>query len=161
MVPTADAVYTTDRHEVIRARNIGSCMGLAALDPDNGVGGLLHALLPDARIDPFPADSISFNPYKYITTGVPLFLRHIFDMGAEHESLCLYAVGGAELIQDEIDFKTGYRNIVTLRRILWQEGVLMHANAFKGSSRRSLELDMTGLEVTVMDFKAGVTVYGT
>lgn len=136
-------------------------MTLAALDPQNRVGALLHALLPDARIDPFSADSLAFNPYKYITTGVSLYLRHVFDMGASHQSLLLFAIGGADLIPDDTDIKLGYRNIVALRRTLWQEGVLLYEHDFGGDTPRSVELNMSEETVFVTNRKKGRTAYGT
>ncbi len=158
-VPIADAEYTTDRHAVLKARNVGSCIALAALDRANMVGGLLHVLLPDARIDPFSADTIAFNPYKYISSGVSLYLRHIFDMGATHDTLCLYAFGGAELVPDTMDFKLGHRNIVTLRRSLWQEGVLLTKYDFGGDTPRSIQLDMDEQVIHMRNRKGGSTTY--
>lgn len=161
-VLAGDADYVTDSSVVLRARNIGSCVAIAAVDPAQGVGGILHALLPDARIDPFSSDSLSFNPYKYIPTGIPLFLRHIFDMGAEHRTLRVFTFGGYNLLAQNDQLTFGQRNIVAVRRVLWQEGVLIHRQRLGGGGPlHFVQLDMDQHMVTTFHRKLGRTEYGT
>jgi len=67
---------------------LASCVGLAAYDPQGGVGGMAHFLLPE------PVSS-AVQPEKYAASGVPRFLRRLEEAGARRERLRAVIAGGA------------------------------------------------------------------
>jgi chemotaxis protein CheD len=48
--------------------SLGSCLGITIYDPVKKIGGLLHIMLPDSKIDAAKADQ---PPYMFVDTGVP------------------------------------------------------------------------------------------
>lgn len=69
---------------------LGTCVGVAVYDSDNGIGGISHLLLPE----PILSDS-SFMPEKYASNGLPLFINAFYETGASTEKLKASIAGGA------------------------------------------------------------------
>ena len=51
---------------------LGSCLGLIAYDPQEKIGGLLHAMLPLSKIN---RDKAQANPCMFVDTGVPTLFK--------------------------------------------------------------------------------------
>jgi chemotaxis protein CheD len=69
----------------------GPCVALALCDPEAGVAGLLHVVLPGRRGVPRPGDRRAF----YADTGVPLLVEEMVNQGARRDRLQATVVGGA------------------------------------------------------------------
>ena len=128
---------------------LGSCIGLAAHDPVAGVGGLLHAMLPLSTMDPAKAAA---NPHVYVDTGVPALFRECYRLGARKERMIVkLAGGGFNGPTDRSDhFEIGKRNLLTLRKLLWKNGVLLHGEDVGGVNvPRTLRLNVATGAVTL------------
>lgn len=75
-------------------RDLGSCVGIAVRDPETGVGGLLHIMLPAYVPD---GSGMSFNPAKYADTGIDEMIRMLVQAGAARERLVAKLAGGAHM----------------------------------------------------------------
>ena len=62
--------YVGESKPLILRAALGTCVGVAICDPENGIGGLSHLLLAEPRSQ---ADDLQ--PEKYATTGLPIFLK--------------------------------------------------------------------------------------
>ena len=60
----------------ILTATLGTCVGVALYDKENCIGGLIHLLL-----DKPPTDAGSYQPEKYASTGLPIFLDALLDTG--------------------------------------------------------------------------------
>ena len=69
---------------------LGTCVGVALYDPKTKVGGLIHILLPEP-----PSFSSTLFQEKYATTGIPMFVRKLIELGADPASLEASIAGGA------------------------------------------------------------------
>lgn len=120
---------------------LGSCLGIAVHDAVAGVGGLLHAMLPDSRLDPSKAE---MRPARFVDSGVALLFRKCYQLGARKERMRLVVAGGAARNgDDEGDlFRIGKRNMLMLRKLLWKNGVLLAASDVGGSDSRSVTLEV-------------------
>ena len=86
---------------------MGTCVGLALYDQENGIGGLIHLLL-----DKPPSRPGSFQPEKYAETGLPLFYDALLNAGASPDNLRAWVAGGALVgpVQDyDLAFNIGGR----------------------------------------------------
>jgi len=110
---------------------LGSCLGVCVHDPVAGVGGMLHVMLPSSDIDPQKAQR---NPYMFVDTGVPELFRAAYRAGAQKERLVVKVVGGASTGDaDQPDsFQVGKRNVLTLKKLLWKNGVILRAEDVGG-----------------------------
>ena len=122
---------------------LGSCLGIAVYDPAARVGGLLHVMLPLSSIDSARA---SENPALFVDTGVPELFRACYRLGASKSRMVVRVAGGASAGApgDPDQFQIGKRNILTLRKLLWKNGVLIKAQDVGGhqlSRTMALTLD--------------------
>ena len=55
VVGVADMVVSNDPSAELVTYSLGSCLGITVYDPVKKVGGLLHLMLPESRIDAIKA----------------------------------------------------------------------------------------------------------
>jgi chemotaxis protein CheD len=125
---------------------LGSCIGLTAYDPVAKVGGLLHYMLPQ------PAEQVdpkTLKPFMYATTGIPLLVRRLVDVGARQERLLLCAAGGAEILEGAANMAIGKRNRTMLRKVLWKMNIALVAEDTGGGVARTMTLDLDKGEVHI------------
>ena len=120
---------------------LGSCLGVCVHDPEAGVAGLLHVMLPSSAVDPARA---ALSPAMFVDTGVPLLFKESYKLGARKERLVVRVVGGAHQAEreDADQFQIGKRNLLALRKLLWRNNVLVRAEDVGGSRvSRTVYLD--------------------
>ncbi|MCA9728206.1 MAG: chemotaxis protein CheD [Candidatus Eisenbacteria bacterium] len=125
---------------------LGSCLGLTLYDPETRVGGLLHALLPQSKINPEKARD---NPAMFVNTGVPSLFLAVYELGGVKERLVVKAAGCGAPLGAGTMFNTGDRNYTVLKKILWKNNVLLDAEDVGGSKARTVTLDLTTGKVTI------------
>lgn len=143
----ADMHVSADPDVLLVTYALGSCLGLVVHDPVAGVGGMLHAMLPDSSIDPAKAQD---NPFMFVDTGVPLLFRAAYAAGARKERMVVKVAGGAATgVTGDDRFQIGKRNMVRLRELFWKNGVLLAAQDVGGSHSRTLSLALDTGETRV------------
>lgn len=119
---------------------LGTCVGVAVFDATAGVGGLLHLLLPE------PVSSYSKDqPEKYATTGVPLFLKALFELGATPENMQAVVAGGAlvgPLSSMDMSLDIGGRTAEKVYLALHSHAIAVERSETGGFFTCCLELDM-------------------
>ena len=82
--------YLAKSVPLILKASLGTCVGVALYDQENGIGGIIHLLL-----DKPPSHAGSFQPEKYAQTGLPVFYNALLDLGASRKNLSAFVAGGA------------------------------------------------------------------
>ena len=134
--------------EVLATYALGSCIGLCIYDNVTKVGGLLHAMLPEAR-----NKNYSTNPYRYVDTGVEELLKAMCARGANMRRMKAKLVGGAKMFH----FKTtvdedhiGARNVNRVHEILSEQKIPIEWEVTGGEVSRTIRfLPETG-KVTII-----------
>jgi len=139
IVGMADMQVSKEPEAMLISFAIGSCIGVTLHDPLVGVGGLLHFMLPDSQID---LQKSQKNPWMFADTGIPLFFREAYKLGAEKKRTHIKVVGGSRVLDDSSYFNIGKRNYLALRKIFWTNNVLIHAEDIGGSVNRSIRLEV-------------------
>ncbi|MCA9272156.1 MAG: chemotaxis protein CheD [Phycisphaerales bacterium] len=156
VVGVADyAVLRGPTNEII-THALGSCIGVTIFDPTTHVGGMLHFMLPDSKIN---NDKASDSPAMFADTGIPLLFKHAYELGAKKENLIVCAAGGAEVLSDGGHFKIGSRNRTVLRKIFWKNNVLLSADDTGGNNSRTLHLSLADGTVTVRNRGKGEVLW--
>jgi chemotaxis protein CheD len=154
VVGVAEMAVSSDPEDLLITHALGSCLGIVAHDPDAGIGGLLHVMMPLSKINPKKAHD---NPFFFVDTGVPRFFDRLFEGGARKQNLTVMVAGGASVNRSETDrFAIGKRNFVVLKKLLWKNGILIAAEDVGGEKARTMRLEIgsgrvtlsTGAEVT-------------
>ena len=126
---------------------LGTCVGVALHDPVAGVGGLIHLLLPE----PISIEGVS-HPEKYASTGFPLFLQALYDMGAAAENMRASIAGGAlvgPIDDSDLELDIGGRTAERVMQFIAAEGIRVDKLETGGFFTCSLTLDMSTWEYRI------------
>jgi len=146
VVGIADFKVTDDPHVELVTYSLGSCIGVTIWDPEVRVGGMLHYMLPDSTLSPHKATN---QPAMFADTGIPALFRAAYEKGAVKGRMIVKVAGGSNLLDDNGTFNIGKRNYVSLRKIFWKNGVLIHKEDVGGSISRTLRLKVDTGEVVL------------
>lgn len=125
--------------ETLITYSLGSCVGLTLYDPEVGVGGMIHCMLPLSRMDPEKAKA---RPCLFTDTGIAALIQGILDRGGSRKRFIAKVAGGGQPLDDNGMFKIGERNYTVLRKILWKNNILIDAEDVGGKKARTLVLYM-------------------
>lgn len=104
--------------DVIKTLALGSCVGVMTLIPDLKVAGLLHVALPDSSISP---KRVKERPGMFADTGIPLLINEMKRLGyTGNGKMIVKLAGGAAIMDPNNTFNIGKRNILAVKKILWQ-----------------------------------------
>jgi chemotaxis protein CheD len=118
---------------------LGSCLGISIYDPVAVVGGLLHIMLPESSVNPVRAAQ---NPWVFADTGIPRFFKAAYDLGAQKSRLVVKVAGGAQFLDKGEFFAIGKRNHTAMRKLFWQNGILVKAEHVGGTISRTMYLEL-------------------
>lgn len=145
VVNISDMKLSSRAEDVIVTYSLGSCLGVTAYDPENGIGGMVHCLLPTASSARNKARN---NPFMFVNTGVAMMVRQLMDKGASKSHLVFKAAGGANMRNDNL-FNTGARNFEALERLLERNSVTLAAHDVGGTIPRTMFLHLNDGRVVV------------
>jgi chemotaxis protein CheD len=139
-VGVADMKISGEPGDVLVTHALGSCLGIAVHDPIAQVGGLLHVMMPQARINPAKAED---NPCMFVDAGVPRFFQLLYNAGVCRGRLVAKVAGGASVTESSTDrFNIGQRNILMLRKLLWKNSILLSGEDVGGHVARTMYLEI-------------------
>lgn len=137
---SAGCYFVGRKQPLVLEAYLGTCVAVAMVDAAAGVGGLAHYLLPE----PVSLQS-AFQVEKYAASGMPVFLRALFDAGAQRDRLRATMAGGALIgpLEDlDLDLDIGGRTAETVEKILLTEGIPIERAETGGVFSCCLKLDM-------------------
>ncbi len=146
VVGVADMVASNDAGAELVTYSLGSCLGITLYDPFAKVGGLLHVMLPDSKIDSAKAAA---SPAMFVDTGVPRIFQAVCNLGADRRRLVIKVAGGAQLLDPQKVFNIGERNFQVFTELLQKNGYSIQSRDVGGFASRTLRLDMTNGNVSI------------
>jgi chemotaxis protein CheD len=146
IVGVADIALATEPTSEIITHALGSCIGVTIYDPVARIAGLLHFMLPMSTGAPEKAAS---QPAMFGDLGIPLLFKSAYALGAAKERLIVCAAGGAEILADDGCFRVGSRNRTLLRKIFWQNNVLISSEDTGGSTARTMSIQLSSGRVDI------------
>jgi putative nucleotidyltransferase with HDIG domain len=136
----AGSYHISNAEPLILQAFLGTCVGVTMYDAKNGVGGLMHLLLPE----PIATEGSLF-PDKYATTGLPRFIRALCEAGASKENLKACIAGGAlvgPLDERDLALDIGGRSVDITQRLLSKENIQIEKSETGGFFACRLSLNM-------------------
>ena len=91
IVRMGELAVSREPDDVLTTLGLGSCIGLAMLDPSSGTVGLAHIMLPAA-----PQGAVHL-PAKFADTAVPALLAALAKCGSVAAGLEAVLIGGARM----------------------------------------------------------------
>lgn len=149
VVGVADVKVSNNLYDRLVTYALGSCIGLCVYDPVVRVGGLLHVMLPTGSID---SAKMTQSPAMFVDSGVPLLFKECYKLGAVKARMIVKVAGGSHTgaTDDDDKYQIGKRNLLALRKLLWKNGVMLHAQDTGGIQvSRTMWLDIGTGEVTL------------
>ena len=120
---------------------LGSCLGITVYDFRRKRAALLHCMLPDSSID---RNKAAGNPSLYVDSGMKVMLDDFYRNGSRKNDLIIRVAGGSssKVNEEEDFFQIGRRNFVSLRKYLWDEGLMLKAYDVGGYGSRTVTLEV-------------------
>jgi len=125
---------------------LGSCIAVAVYDPVAKVGGLLHFMLPDSTLD---AGKAKDTPAMFADTGIPLLFKSCYKLGADKKRMVVKVAGGASILDESNFFRIGQKNIMAMRKIFWNNNVLIDAEDTGKNFNRTVRIDLGTGKVSI------------
>ena len=146
IVGMGDMLTSNDASASLVTYSLGSCVGVAIYDPIAKVGGLLHAMLPEASINP---ERAAQRPFMFVDTGLPAMFHAVYALGGLKHRLIVKLVGGAEFLDEKKIFRIGQRNVAATKAMLERNGVSLAASETGGHESRTVRLDLSNGNFTL------------
>jgi chemotaxis protein CheD len=139
-------VMSATPDDVLVSIGLGSCVGLAVLEPGQRAA-LAHIMLPEA---PESWDGTG-GEAKYADRAVPLVLEQLARAGSVPSRLRAALVGGARMftLAGGSGLDIGARNVEAVRTALESAGVRVVATEIGGTQGRTMRVHVGGGRVTV------------
>jgi chemotaxis protein CheD len=150
IVSISDAKTSRDPADTIVTYSLGSCIGVTMFDPVAKVGGMLHFQLPSASLD---ANKAAANPSMFADSGTAHLLKKLETLGADRKRMKVKLAGGAAMLNDNSMFNIGRRNHAAIRKVLWQNGLLIDGEDVGGTAPRNLYLQIADGAVATRVFQ--------
>jgi chemotaxis protein CheD len=140
-VGVADLKISGDSADMLITYALGSCLGITVYDFRLKRAGLLHCMLPDSSMDRGKAAG---NPFLYVDSGMKVLLDDFFRNSSRKNDLIIRVAGGSSSKKNEEEdfFQIGRRNFVSLRKYLWNEGLMLKAYDVGGYGSRTVTLEV-------------------
>ena len=151
VVGMGDSRATKNIEDVLTTYALGSCIAVMIHDAVAGVGGLLHVMLPDSRLDAVKAKA---RPCMFADSGIAELLTSVQRLGAARRNSSVWLAGGAQVLAHADGFNIGKRNYLAVRKLLWQQGLIVRGEEVGGTQSRTVRLCVATGQIWI---KAGNT----
>ena len=139
-VGVGDLAVSNKEGDEIITFSLGSCVGVAIWDRQVKVGGLLHVMLPESKLNPQRAQK---QPGVFADTGLPLLFKSCYKLGAKKNRIRVVVVGGSQVMDSAGHFNIGKRNYTAVRKMFYKNNVLVDAEDVGGNVNRTLALNVS------------------
>jgi chemotaxis protein CheD len=128
--------YVTRQDEAI-VTVLGSCISACIRDPETGLGGMNHFMLPDRHESFSGHPATGFNEInRYGCFAMESLINHLARHGAQRQRLELKVFGGGRILKPMIDI--GARNIAFIHSWARTEGIKLASQDLGGIQPRKL-----------------------
>jgi len=127
--------YVTRSDEAI-VTVLGSCISACIRDPETGIGGMNHFMLPEHGSAASARNTSSNHMNRYGCFAMEALINHLARHGAQRPRLELKVFGGGRILKPMIDI--GARNIAFIHSWVRTEGMRLAAQDLGGIQPRKL-----------------------
>jgi len=139
------AIYK-DPNDVLVAYGLGSCLGIAMVDPVKHISGMLPAVLPQRLNGTEPVCP------RYVDCGIEGLLEAMIDAGADKRRLIIRMAGGSNMLISSglsATFDVGNRNISSAHATFQRLNLPLHKEDVGGHTGRTVSLYVADNRMTV------------
>lgn len=139
MLGIGDYAATCTPGDIVKTLALGSCVAVILLDPETKTAGMVHIALPDSTLN---MEKSRKQPGYFADSGIAALLAEMNKMGAKQNIRNMYVklAGGANVLRSSASFDIGKRNILIVKKILWQLGTGPGAEDVGGNISRTVSV---------------------
>jgi chemotaxis protein CheD len=148
-VGLGELAISSNPEDILVAYGLGSCVGIAMIDPVSKVSGLLHAVLPKAKDGLQDAGK---KTSKFVESGIENLIAALIKEGANKGRLTVHLVGGANMLLSAgvtHSFDIGTRNVEAAYTTLNRLKIPVSAAEVGGHLGRTVRVYVADSRVTV------------
>jgi chemotaxis protein CheD len=145
VVGVADLKISTEPMTYLATYALGSCLGITFHDEKRRIGGLLHAMLPSAKLHA----GQKVREAMFLDTGIPKILTGMVRAGSKKGDIRCKVFGGAQLMATDNFFRIGSKNIDMFYRLSQELQLDVIAWEVSGRVNRTIRLNNLTGEVIV------------
>lgn len=139
VIGVGDLSVSNNQSITLSTYALGSCVAVVAYDPIARAGGLLHAMLPEAKLSP---DKAKGQPAMFVDTGMAALLRALTGLKVDYRRLHIFLAGGAAVLGGSDMFKIGERNVRATLSLLGELGLRVSHSEVGGTINRTVHLEV-------------------
>ncbi|HEX5819772.1 MAG TPA: chemotaxis protein CheD [Gemmatimonadales bacterium] len=154
VVKVADLAVGQGDDELVTV-GLGSCVAIMLHDPERGIGGLAHVLLPSRALTRHVD-----RPAKFPHVAVPALLEQMVTLGASQRRIVARLAGGASMFANLAapgTIQMGERNLVATRQVLSAHHIPLVGEAVGGDFGRTVRMRCATGRVEVSTVAHGIT----
>lgn len=147
-VRMGEMAMSSEKRDVLSVVGLGSCVALILIAPKKGAAALAHVVLPERKM----TSARQVPPGKFADTALPALLEAFAKFRIKPTDLYAILVGGATMFGHTKGSKLagiGDRNIAAVHEVLALNGIGVASEDVGGTSGRSVQVAVDGLEVFV------------
>jgi len=114
--------YFVSGEEAVLTTVLGSCVSACIRDPQSGIGGMNHFMLPDSGADGIGGQE---SAGRYGTHAMEFLIEGILKLGGSRDNLEVKLFGGGRIVEGMSD--VGLQNIEFVRDYLSNAGIAVSA----------------------------------
>jgi len=132
---------------VIKTMALGSCVSVITYLPGQKISGMIHIALPDSQVNDKQAKKL---PGYFADTGLRLLFQKLKQRSSNGIArTVIKLVGGAQVMDANNVFNIGKRNILSIKKILWKNGLGAIAEDIGGSYSRTVWTEVNSGKVFI------------
>ncbi len=145
-VSSGNFVISRKKNEILDAY-LGTCVGVAIVDPEKNIGGLMHILLPEPS-----GMSVLGKVENYAKTGLPVFIKSLRGQAKDQGNFTATIAGGAlvgPVSELDLNLDIGGRTAEIVESILKAEGIPVVKSETGGHFCCCLSLNLSTWESSI------------
>jgi Chemotaxis protein; stimulates methylation of MCP proteins len=118
-----DLAASVSEGGVIKTMALGSCVAVMILDVRTRCIAMDHVALPDSSVS---SERAKMLPGYFADTGIPALLeemQRVAGIVSRPTELIVKLAGGANVADPNNTFNIGRRNVLAIKKVLWQHGM--------------------------------------
>jgi chemotaxis protein CheD len=125
--------------DIVKTLALGSCVSVIFLDPVTKMVGMVHIALPDSSI--VKEEDVKRLPGRFADTGIPALINKMKSLGMkDHKKLIVKLAGGSVIMDPKNTFNIGKRNVLAIKKILWEMGLGARKEDIGGTISRTVSV---------------------
>lgn len=143
--------YYVSNRNLLMVTVLGSCVAACVRDPETGIGGINHFMLPDDKRD---EDHRVGSAMRYGDYAMEILINQLLKLGAKRKSLEAKVFGGGNVLPGFKNNMVGERNAAFVIDYLNTEGIQVAARDLLGSHPRKVYYFPTSGRVLVRKLRS-------